>query len=139
MMLKSCLMIIQNQEVAFREEKLQGILKLGLDYWWYDRNWSTHLNSIDPFIKPETMGDYLFSDITKHYFQKAAKNEEIYKRPIIMSNVNNILNGQYEGILDSASHRYSIQWTGDIQSSLNALNKEVQSLIRGCAMCNSFP
>ena len=125
--------VFDEREVAFREEKLQGILKLGLDYWWYDRNWSTHLNSIDPFIKPETMGDYLFSDITKHYFQKAAKNEEIYKRPIIMSNVNNILNGQYEGILDSASHRYSIQWTGDIQSSLNALNKEVQSLIKGCA------
>ena len=62
--------VFDEKEVAFREEKLQGILKLGLDYWWYDRNWSTHLNSIDKFIRPETMGDYLFSDITKHYFQK---------------------------------------------------------------------
>ena len=125
--------VFDEKEVAFREEKLQGILKLGLDYWWYDRNWSTHLNSIDKFIRPETMGDYLFSDITKHYFQKEAKSETVYKRPIIMANVNNVLNGTYEGILDSASHRYSIQWTGDIQSSLNALNTEVKSLIKGCA------
>ena len=130
---KNAKTVFDKEEVLFREEKLQGILKLGLDYWWYDRNWSTHLNSIDQFIRPETMGDYLFTDITKHYFQKVAKSETIYKRPIIMSNVNNILNGTYEGILDSASHRYSIQWTGDIQSSLNALSQEVKSLIKGCA------
>ena len=128
---KNAVNVFDPKEVAFREEKLQYLLSLGLDYWWYDRNWSTHLISIDKNIKCETMGDYLFSDITKHYYQKIANNEEIYKRPIIMCNVNNVLNGNYESIYDSASHRYSIQWTGDIQSSLDSLNREVKNLILG--------
>lgn len=123
--------VFEKEEVAFREEKLQGILNMGLDYWWYDRNWSTHLISPTKKIKQETFGDYLFADITKHEFQKEARSSKVYKRPIIMCNVNNVINGTYEKIYDSASHRFSIQWTGDIQSSLDSLGREVKNLIKG--------
>ena len=123
--------VFSKEEVAFREEKLTDLLKLGLDYWWYDRNWSTRLKSIDEDINPETMGDYLFTDVTKHYFKSVSKNKDIYRRPLIMANVNNVLNGKFIKIFDSASHRYSFQWTGDIPSSLDSLAKEVSSLIKG--------
>ena len=126
---KNC---FDEKEVKFREEKLTYLLSLGLDYWWYDRNWITCLKSIDKNINPETMGQYLFTDITKHYFQKVAKNDFVYKRALVMSNVNDIKNGFYDKIYDSASHRYPYQWTGDIQSSLDSLGREVYNLIKGC-------
>ena len=125
--------VFSESEVRFREEKLTYLLSLGLDYWWYDRNWITCLKSPSENINPETMGQYLFTDITKHYFESVAKNKEIYKRPIVMSNVDNVLNGTYLGIKNSASHRYPFQWTGDIQSSLDSLSREVKNLIKGCS------
>lgn len=30
--------LIDPKEIKFREEKLQGLMELGLDAWWYDRN-----------------------------------------------------------------------------------------------------
>ena len=48
-----------------------------------------------------------------------------------MCNVDNILNGDYKKIFNSASNRYSIQRTGDIDSKLDSISKEVYNLIRG--------
>ena len=59
---------------------------------------------------------YAFTEITKHVRQKQAGNKEIYRRPDIMANVDDIVNGRYVGISNSASHRYSVQWTGDVGS-----------------------
>lgn len=122
-------------EIAYREEKLQGLLALGLDIWWYDRNWSTRLKSPSDAVHSETLGMYLFTDITKHFFQRQAKDQNTYRRPVIMANVDNIANGNYLGIASSASHRYSIQWTGDIFSDANSLAQEVDSLVRASANC----
>lgn len=121
--------LLDPKEVRYREEKLQGILSLGLDTWWYDRNWHTKLISPVSEIFPETFGLYLFEDITRHYYQKAA-NGGAYRRPVVMGNVNNIWNGVYDRIYDSASHRFGIQWTGDITSDDLSLENEVKTLIR---------
>lgn len=116
-------------EVRYREEKLQGLMALGLDTWWYDRNWHTALKSPVPEIAPETFGLYLFEEITRHFYEKAA-GDGAPRRPVVMGNVNNIWNGVYGGIQDSASHRFGIQWTGDIMSDPIALASEVKTLIR---------
>ena len=121
--------VLDPQEVRYREQKLQELLALGLDTWWYDRNWHTALISPVPEILPETFGLYLFEDITRHFYEKAAKGGA-YRRPVVMGNVNNIWNGNYEAIHDSASHRFGIQWTGDIMSDDLALANEVKTLIR---------
>ena len=121
--------LLDPKEVRYREEKLQGLLALGLDTWWYDRNWHTALRSPVRQIRPETFGLYLFEEITRHFYQKAAGGGA-YRRPVVMGNVNNIWNGVYEGIQDSASHRFGIQWTGDIMSDDLALAEEVKTLIR---------
>ena len=121
--------LLDPKEVRYREEKLQGLLALGLDTWWYDRNWHTALLSPVSEIYPETFGLYLFEDITRHYYEKAA-DCGAYIRPLVMGNVNNIWNGNYEAIRDSASHRFGIQWTGDITSDPISLASEVKTLIR---------
>ncbi len=118
------------EEIAYREKNLQRLMDMGLDIWWYDRNWSTNLVSPTKKVRWESFGLYLFQDITRHYWQKKAQNQEVYRRPVIMGNVVNIPNGAYQSILDSASHRYSIQWTGDIDSEPYSLAQEVANLLR---------
>ena len=127
-------------EVGYREEKLQGLLRRGLDTWWYDRNWHTKLISPSAEIAPETLGLYLFSEITRTYYERAAGKDAPARRPQVMGNVSNVANGRYDGegeysIRDSASHRYFIQWTGDIASGLAALGQEVATLVRAGADC----
>lgn len=121
--------VFDYEEVRFRESNLTKLLELGLDTWWYDRNWSTKLISPTKRIEPETLGLYLFNSVTKNHYQN--KEGKYYTRPDIMGNVNNILNGNYFKINDSASHRYSIQWTGDISEDESSITKEVQNLIFG--------
>lgn len=123
--------LLSPEEVKYREEKLTSLLDMGLDIWWYDRNWHTKLKSPTENINPETFGLYLFEDVTRHHWQRQAGSREVYRRPVIMGNVDNVLNGAYKGIASSASHRYSIQWTGDIGSESYDIAQEVKSLIRG--------
>lgn len=52
-----------------------------------------------------------------------------------MGNVDNVHNGTYLGIGCSASHRFSIQWTGDIDSNGDALAQEVSNLVRCSNNC----
>ncbi|MCH5351123.1 MAG: DUF5110 domain-containing protein [Clostridiales bacterium] len=123
------------KEIAYREEKLTGILDMGLDTWWYDRNWFTALVSPVKDVRPETLGMYLFEEITKHYYAGKAGSDKVYRRPVIMANVNNIHNGKYIKINDSASHRYSIQWTGDIHCRNEYLLQEIKNLVRATGNC----
>lgn len=129
------------EEIAYREKNLQALMEKGLDIWWYDRNWTTHLISPSKNVYWETFGLYLFEDVTRHHWQKQAKDKNIYRRPVIMGNAVNIVNGNYMGIQDSASHRYSIQWTGDIASTPDALAQEIATLIKagnsGISYCNT--
>ena len=118
------------EEIAYREKNLQSLMEKGLDIWWYDRNWVTRLIPPTESVRWETFGLYLFEDITRHYYQNAVQDKEVYRRPVIMGNVVNILNGTYSGITDSASHRYSIQWTGDIDSLPNFIAQEIDSLVK---------
>lgn len=127
---KEALNCFDEKEVLFREKNLQYLLSLGLDYWRYDRNWSTKLIPFSENISAETCGAYLFTDITKNYYKSISKDKEIYRRPLIMCNVDNVINGSYISIFNSASHRYSIQWDGDIVSPLDSLRQEVANLIK---------
>lgn len=130
--------IFAPEEIAYRESNLQSVMDLGLDIWWYDRNWSTKLVSPSAGVNCETLGLYLFADVTANYYRKKSGNAEVYRRPVIMGNVDNIANGCYAKIHSSASHRYSIQWTGDIQSDPDALAQEVDSLIKATDNCIAY-
>ena len=130
--------VFDGEEIAYREKNLQALMQLGLDTWWYDRNWSTHLLSPSPKVYWETFGLYLFEDITKHFYQKQAGSTEVYRRPVVMGNVVNVVNGCYQGIRDTASHRYSVQWTGDIFSDADSLAREVATMLRASENCVAY-
>ena len=127
--------VFDGKEIEYREKNLQSLMALGVDTWWYDRNWHTHLISPVKDIQWETFGLYLFHDVTKNFYRKISGNREIYRRPVIMGNAVDIANGEYCGIGDSASHRYSIQWTGDIASMSCTLAQEVENLVRCSENC----
>lgn len=122
------------EEIEYREKNLQALMDLGLDIWWYDRNWGTKLVSPSAGVDHEALGMYLFYDIARNYYKKAASTD-VYRRPVVMSNVDNVANGCYLGIYSSASHRYSVQWTGDIDSTADSLSQEIDTLIKCSNNC----
>ncbi len=122
-------------EIQYRQEKLQGILAQGVDTWWYDRNWHTCLTSPTQDIPPDTLGMYLFADITRHFHQKQARSKAVYRRPVIMANADHVHHGRFWKINNSASHRFSIQWTGDIHSDADSLAREVENLVLCSEQC----
>lgn len=125
--------VFEPREIKYREENLQNLLNIGLDAWWYDRNWTTCLISPTKGVSCETFGLYLYYDITKNYFSN--RDGENFTRPVIMGNVNDVFNGQYRSIKDSASHRYSVQWTGDNLCDLDSLTREIENLIKCSDNC----
>ena len=127
--LKRRLNVFEPSEVKFRSDNLSRLLNMGLDYWWYDRNWGVRLESpIERHLSHETLGDYLFHDVTKRtFYEKFSDEQGHYRRPIMMGNVDNINSGNIDHIKNTASHRYSIQWTGDI--SPHGLAQEIKNVI----------
>lgn len=132
---KDATSVLDPKEIKFRDEKLSYLLKLGLDYWWYDRNWYVRLVSPDSFIDPETWGMYLFTDIQKNYYNSLVSTEKKARRVGIMSNVDNIANGYYVAIQNSASHRYPFQWTGDVASEKADLIQNICNVLKAGDNC----
>lgn len=93
------------KELKYRQEGLTSLLNIGMDAWWFDRNWHTHLKEPAPGLRKETWGMRLYHDIT----QAARPNQ----RPLVMSNVDGIDNGKLNRNSLPAAHRYPIWWTGD--------------------------
>lgn len=120
--------VFEEEELNYRATNLTNLLELGLDMWWYDRNWSVSVISPVDVINKESFGLYLYEDVTKKYFE-SLENDKIYRRPVMLGNINNIINGMYIGIEDSASHRYGIQWTGDIEFRESTLKNEIHSML----------
>lgn len=127
--------VFRANEIAYRERNLQSLMSKGLDTWWYDRNWSTSLISPSKNLRHETLGLYLFHDITKHFYQKKAGNKEVYRRPDVMGNAVNIFNGRYLSITDTASHRYGFPWTGDTNSDPSDLGQEICDIVKAGNNC----
>ena len=112
--------ILDPVEVEYRNRNLTNLFKIGLDIWWYDRNWSTHLISpID--INKEVFGMYIYQWITQDYYPN--------QRPLIMANTDGIDNGVLNRPPNIAAHRYTIQWTGDIFHDFDSLRNEIENAV----------
>ncbi len=128
---------LDGREIEYRADNLIVHLKNGLDYWWYDRNWHTKLISPSPAVNPESIGMYIFHDVTKQAFEALADGKPP-RRPVIMANVDNVANGNYMGVNDTATHRYSVQWTGDVGSDGATLASEIKNLALGQNSCITY-
>ena len=120
-------------EVEYRNKNLTLLLSMGLDYWWYDRNWSVALNSCDPDISVYAFGMYAYQWITQDYLESITDLDGYAKRALIMGNVDGCLHGKWNYASDLSAHRYSIQWTGDIGADTNALAQEIYASVFGGA------
>lgn len=124
--------VLSNEEIAYRKEQLTKFFVLGLDSWWYDRNWIVSLKSISKRIPVESLARYAYHDITKQFYQGLVLDPEVYVRPVTMSNITEIRNGNYVSLLDSRSHIYPFQWSGDIAPDSSQLMQEIKNMNR-CA------
>lgn len=107
------------KELAFRWDGLTTLLGMGVDVWWYDRNWHTHLQEPLPGLRKEVWGQRLFHDITARFRPE--------RRPLIMSNVEGIDNGVRRYAPHPAGHRFPIWWTGDTGAKWNYLRLGVEN------------
>lgn len=123
--------LIDNDEVEYRNKNLKLILSLGLDIWWYDRNWGVALNEIKDGMSIYASGMYAYQWITEDYYNSITDIDEFARRALIMGNVDGILHGEVQYAPEISSHKYSIQWTGDIGATVDDLNDEVYNAIFG--------
>ena len=112
------------EELKYHTENLTKILKLGVDGWWYDRNWGYTLHS--PYADSmtfTTFGEVLYHDILASYSST--------KRIFLLSNADWVRHGKTENDPSVIGHRYGIQWTGDITSEAMQLRREVENMVSG--------
>ena len=121
---------ISDEEYTFRSNNLVHYLEMGLDSWWFDRNWMYHLNTPTKKITLETLGTYIYHYIEEKFYKSLTIDQQVYIRPTTLSNVNNIACGDYKKIMDTTCHRYAFQWTGDIPSSLYDIKVEISNMIK---------
>ena len=120
--------VLSPEEIAYRKENLTRFFNLGLDSWWYDRNWIVSLKSVSKRVRVETLGRYAYHSVTKQFYQGLVLDPEVYIRPVSMSNITEIRNGNYEAIIDSKGHTYPFQWTGDITSEAHQIATEIKNM-----------
>lgn len=125
--------LLDEEEIEYRNKNLKLILSLGMDIWWYDRNWHTALNPIHNDLSIYATGMYAFQWITEEYYESITDIDEYARRALIMANVDGIMNGILEYAPELSAHRYSIQWTGDINCEAIDLEYEIYNAIYGGA------
>lgn len=104
-------------ELRYRRDGLVSLLAMGVDLWWFDRNWHTHLQAPLPGLEKEVWGMRLYRDITKAFRPE--------RRPLLMSNVDGINNGRRDAPSHPAAHRFPVWWTGDTCAEWNYLRMGV--------------
>ena len=112
--------VLNPAEVAFRQTNLTNILKLGLDGWWYDRNWWTTIVPPTGFTH-EVMGMATYAAAQKAVYP----NDRLF----MMSNVDGVANGTRTGASNIAAHRYGIQWTGDTSGGQETIWQEIANAV----------
>lgn len=105
------------KELQYRFDGLASLLTIGMDVWWYDRNWGTHIGTPAQGLPLEVWG--------MHVYEEATRNVRPEARPVVMSNVWGIDNGNRNGRVQHAAHRYPVWWTGDTVAQWDFLEKGV--------------
>ncbi len=89
----------------YRKENLTRLLDMGLDAWWFDRNWDDIIPGPVHGLETAVWGQYLYFRILMEHAPD--------KRPIALS-----MRADHP-----AAHRFPLHWTGDIPSDWEALRE----------------
>ena len=114
---------LEPEELRYRHEGLTSLLAQGVDLWWFDRNWHTHLQAPAPGLDKEVWGMRLYRDVTRDFRPE--------RRPLIMSNVDGVNNGRRDAPSHPAAHRFPVWWTGDTCAEWNYLRMGVSNAVDG--------
>lgn len=112
---------LSHEELSYRQKSLGGVFDLGLDAWWYDRNWRVGLNPPLPGIRHDLWGMALYRDITAKHFPG--------KRPFVMSNTIGAQDGKVAALFAPNEHRFPIWWTGDTGSDWHNLHQAITNAV----------
>ncbi len=112
--------VLAPKEIAYRFPSLTEKLKMGLDGWWYDRNWMRTVVPL-PGYTHEVWGMQIYKDA----FRAVYPTRRLYQ----LSNIDGLCNGVITGPASIASHRYSIQWSGDTWSDQETILTETANLL----------
>ena len=108
-------------ELRYRHAGLTSLLNLGVDYWWFDRNWHVSLGEPAPGLSRDVWGMRLYHDI--------ARAQRPDQRVLVMSNVEGIDNGVLTAPSAPSAHRFPIWWTGDTRATWMDLRQGVRSAV----------
>ena len=107
-------------EVKYRNDGLRSKFEIGLDFWWFDRNWYTCI--VPPKgLNKEVFGMYIYDSVTSDFYPD--------RRPIIMANFDGIDNGLLNRAPDIAAHRFTMQWTGDTSCDYSYLKGAIRNAV----------
>jgi hypothetical protein len=114
---------VDPKELNYRWSGLTKLLGMGMDVWWYDRNWGTHIQTPAPGLPLEVWGMRLYTEMTQRFRPNL--------RPVIMSNVWGINSGYRFSPTHPAAHRYPVWWTGDTSPEWNFLQMAIANCVDG--------
>lgn len=117
--------LLSKNEVEYRNKNIKLML---------DRNWTTSLKPIANGISIYATGMYAYQWMTEDYYESITDVDEYARRALIMANVDGIQNGTLKYAPEVSSHRYSIQWTGDIGISSEDIADEIFNSVYGGAV-----
>lgn len=112
--------VLEAAEIEYRSTNLKNILELGVDAWWYDRNWAKTVVPLPGFTH-EVMGMAVYADAFKEVYPD--------RRLFMMSNLDGIRDGNTTGPSNIAAHRYSVQWTGDTIGGQEIIELEIRNAV----------
>ncbi len=127
---KTDLLITNPAELKWQSEGIKSLMKIGLDGWWYDRNWSYRVQTPYRDVLFSTIGQVLYYDTMEKYHAET-KDGQYKERVLMLSNVDWIKNGYILNEPSVIGHRYGVQWTGDIYGHALQLKREIENMVLG--------
>ncbi len=113
--------IFDEEQITWFNKNLTDKLELGLDTWWYDRNWHYYFNSPFRDIHSDMLGQEFYQSVSEAY------NTPLNKRTVMLSNYYSLYHGKLTLPSYVGAHRYSVQWSGDIVSK--TLPTELENMV----------
>ena len=97
--------------IRYRRENLGRLLNMGLDAWWFDRNWREIFLGPDRGLGSDVWGQFLYWEIDRETRQRS-------RVPLLSMRTDH-----------PAGHRYPIWWTGDIHSDWATLREAIEETV----------
>ncbi len=114
--------MLSEEQLTWFNENLTAILELGLDTWWYDRNWHYALRSPLSGINGDMLGQMMYQSIMQAY------HAPLNRRTVMLSNYYTDVHSRLTLPSYIGTHRYSVQWSGDITAMV--LPQELENMVK---------